>query len=488
MLGAGIDLVSGRVAPSVFDGGTVDSEGATSRVKRSHNVTLWAAVAGVVALVIVAAIVIIKPGASNSPLTVDPAGPSYVSRDPVTGVVTGSLGVTHTDGERLRYAITSNTTTPNGGRLSIDEAAGTFTYTPTQAARLRTDRGLAPGETFVVSVTDGKHDPVSVTVTPPLAPAHLDLGEKPIAVGMHPIDVAVSPDGARVYILNMGGGGTLSVIDTANNAVVGPPIALGLRAPSRFAINPQGTRLYITDVETNTLSVIDTANGTPIGDRIPVGKKPLGVAVSHDGTRVYVSNVDDGTVSVIDTTGNTVIGDPIRVGVAPFGVAVSPDGTRLYVIERGLRVNGAYGQGTVSVIDTATRAVIGPPLRVGAAPEDLAVSPDGAHVYVVNADEGTMSVIDTATNTVVGKPNPVGSFPANVAVSPDGSLAYFTNSGDGTLAVVDTATNEVVASLKVVVTPAPGQGFLYAVALTPNGNRAYVTNYDTGSVPVISFA
>jgi YVTN family beta-propeller protein len=121
------------------------------------------------------------------------------------------------------------------------------------------------------------------------------------------------------------------------------------------------------------------------------------------------------------------------------------------------------------------------------APEDLAVSPDGAHVYVVNADEGTMSVIDTATNTVVGKPNPVGSFPASVAVSPDGSLAYFTNSGDGTLAVVDTATYEVVASLKVVATRAPGEGSLYAVALTPDGNRAYVTNYDTGNVPVISF-
>lgn len=465
----------------------MDSESTTWRVKRSPNVALWAAVAGVVALVIVAAIVIMRPGVSNSPLTADPAGPSYVTRDPVTGVVTGSLGVTDTDGERLRYTITSNTTTPNGGRLSIDEVAGTFTYTPAQAARLRADREFTAGENFVVSVTDDKHHRVSVTVTPPLAPAHLDLGDHPITVGLHPLDAAVSPDGARVYILNSGGGGTVSVVDTANNTGVGSPIGLGLGAPSRFAINPQGTRLYVTDVETNTLSVIDTVNGTVIGDRIPVGKKPLGVAVSHDGTHVYVTNVDDGTVSVVDTTGNTVIGDPIRVGVAPFGVAVSRDGTRLYVIERGVRVDGAYRDGTVSVVDTATKAVIGSPLRVGVAPEDLAVSPDGAHIYVVNADEGTMSVIDTATNTVVGKPNPVGRFPARVAVSPDGSLAYFTNTGDGTLAVVDTASYEVVVRLKVVVTPAAGEGYLYAVALTPDGNRAYVTNYDTGNAPVISF-
>jgi YVTN family beta-propeller protein len=84
--------------------------------------------------------------------------------------------------------------------------------------------------------------------------------------------------------------------------------------------------------------------------------------------------------------------------------------------------------GTVSVIDTATNLVVGSPIRVGANPQSLAVTPDGKHVYVASFGNalgflGSVSVIDTATNMVVATvPGVTGA--TEVAITPDGKHAY----------------------------------------------------------------
>jgi DNA-binding beta-propeller fold protein YncE len=55
------------------------------------------------------------------------------------------------------------------------------------------------------------------------------------------------------------------------------------------------------------VSVIDTAtNSYPVGSPINVGDFPTGVAVTPDGSRVYVTNLDGNTVSVIDTATNAI--------------------------------------------------------------------------------------------------------------------------------------------------------------------------------------
>ncbi len=73
---------------------------------------------------------------------------------------------------------------------------------------------------------------------------------------------------------------------------------------------------------------------------------------------------------------------------------------------------------TVSVIDTATNAVVGSAIPVGDAPRDIAITPDGTKAYVTNQDADTVSVIDTATNTVVGSPITVGDVPFGIAICP----------------------------------------------------------------------
>lgn len=55
--------------------------------------------------------------------------------------------------------------------------------------------------------------------------------------------------------------------------------------------------------------------------------------------------------------------------------------------------------GNVSVIDTATDAVL-TTIEIDRVGTGVAVSPDGAYVYVTGYEQG-VTVIETATNTVV---------------------------------------------------------------------------------------
>lgn len=332
---------------------------------------------------------------------------------------------------------------------SLQPAAGTYywqaTYTPT--------------DTYNTASTSACG--TAITVTAPKTPPT-------VTVGASPVGVAVSPDGAHVYVANYSLG-TVSVIDTATNTV--STISVGGN-PIELALSPDGTRLYVTKPNVNAVIVVDTASGTLV-KTIAVGSKPYGVAVSPDGERVYVANYGGsglGSVSQIDAATNMVTAT-ITVEKGPYGVAVTPDGERVYV-------TNAISD-TVSVIGTATNTVL-KTIAVGNQDAGVAVSPDGKHVYVSNEASSKVSVIDTATNTV-SKTITVGRQPSAVAVSPDGTRVYITNdaSNPGSMSVIDTATNTVLVTIPVETNPD-------GVAVSPDGTRVYVTNEGSGTVSVIA--
>jgi YVTN family beta-propeller protein len=128
------------------------------------------------------------------------------------------------------------------------------------------------------------------------------------------------------------------------------------------------------------------------------------------------------------------------------------------------------GGTAVAVIDTATGAVTGIPVDIGAL--DVAITPDGAFAYVTNgsATLAGISVIDTAMNTVVASV-PVSSNPQGIAITPDGTQAYVANAGAASVQVLDIATNTLIATVLV----SPGRDGPKAVAITPDGSLAYVT-------------
>jgi YVTN family beta-propeller protein len=400
----------------------------------------------------------------NTPPVVT-AAPTVGVPDPVTGKVSGTLGVTDPDGDALSYVVSSGSA---GGAVSFDGSGG-YTYTPTQAARLAA--GATTGvdtDGFTVSVSDGQAA-VAVPVTVTVSPAQVVVGPTVVGVGRSPAGVAVVGD--RAYVTNQGDA-SVSVVNTTTNAVVGI-VAVGV-VPTSAAANAAGTRVYVANQGSNTVSVIDTASNTTIAT-IAVGSKPWGLVVSPNGQRVYVTNSTASSVSVIDTTSNTVTAT-VGVGSYPTLVAVSPDGGRVYVANRL--------SNTVSVIDTATNTAT--TIAGISQPVGIAVAPNGQRLYVTDYDGG-LTVVNTATNTVLTTPTgtriPVGLQPVSVAVSPDSSLAYVANADD-TVSVVDTRTATVVRTLSI--DSAPETGFHF-VALSADGTRLYVTDSADKALRVVAF-
>ena len=281
--------------------------------------------------------------------------------------------------------------------------------------------------------------------------------------GLGPVNVALSPNGARLYVMYRNVNVNPMVIDTATHAIVAEVSLSGLIVSplDAGAVSPDGTRLYLLTIcDTCSMAfglvgVVDTATNA-LAHSIPLGvlSRPVDVAVSPDGSRLYVlDNRFVGTVliDVIDTATNTLLGS---TALGPSGagnrLAISPDGTRLYVT-----VEDPDSVDSVKVMNTATLSVIAT-VPVGRLPVGVAVRPDGAFVYVAISfpffSPNLVSVIDTATNSVVATVR-VGDGPVGVAVSPDGSRVYVTNAGDGTVSVIDTATNSVVATVPVGVLP-----------------------------------
>ena len=100
---------------------------------------------------------------------------------------------------------------------------------------------------------------------------------------------------------------------------------------------------------------------------------------------------------------------------------------------------------------------------------------DGKTVYSANIGSGDVSVIDARTNRVI-RAIPTGRFPSGLAVTPDGASVYVTKELSG-VTVINAANGTVAARLRE---PSP-----FSVAISPNGTRAYVTGLGPGSVTAI---
>lgn len=232
----------------------------------------------------------------------------------------------------------------------------------------------------------------------------------PIAVGPRPTGVAITPDGALAYVAaegNLSSTGQLSVVSTAANQRIQQVASPGA---TDLAVGPDGARVYLVNRRSpGVLRVRDTTIDAWIEPDIPVGGTPTAVALAPDGQRAYVATFDPlngGWVVVVDTAAGAVVGERIRVGFTPQDVAVTPDGTRVLVANRD--------DDSVSIIDTASETVVAT-VPVGGGPLALAVTPDGREAWVANGAGRSVSVIDLDAARVA-QTIPLDGFPAGIAI------------------------------------------------------------------------
>jgi DNA-binding beta-propeller fold protein YncE len=206
-----------------------------------------------------------------------------------------------------------------------------------------------------------------------------------IPVDRHATDIALSPDGRRLYVSSRRGAsyldarGVISVIDTCTSRVV-DKIAAEV-APDSMTMSLNGTRLYATHYHKNALSIIDLR--TRGVSRWVFGDAPIDIAVSPDDAIACVTNLQ--SLTVFNAAANIV--KSAAVGALPRETRLSADGKRAYVLD--------FVRRTILAFDTADNLVVGS-ADVDGHPEAMALAPDGEFLYLTDYRKGVVIVISTA--------------------------------------------------------------------------------------------
>jgi len=227
--------------------------------------------------------------------------------------------------------------------------------------------------------------------------------------GHHAVKVAVDQALGKAWVTSMHGG-SVSVVDLKKGVVL-DTITIGTggaqpphcnpwagecvtegSVPIQVGVDQQRHRVYVASYKENHVTVIDGKKHKVLGARIPVGSVPNGMGINPQTNRVYVANWQDGTVSVINGAKQKVI------ATIPVGSGAQ-EPAHCY---EALKLTGCTRWGSMPI-------------------GDIGVDQKRNRMYVANSNDGTISVIDGKTNAVIGSPVMVTSG----KLLPDGCLDFF---------------------------------------------------------------
>jgi DNA-binding beta-propeller fold protein YncE len=222
-------------------------------------------------------------------------------------------------------------------------------------------------------------------------------------VGRMPFGLALSPDGKRAYVSNVGmfQYSLIPGYDPKKPKKTGlefPPFGFPSDAATKGATVegkeipglgdpnvPDSNSVFVIDIhdpaQPSVLAKVRT--GIPVGAQSVGGSSPGAVVAGKK--EVFVSNATQDSISILDANTNqvkkTVVLEPADTvkglrGVLPFGMALSRDEKTLYVACAGINA--------VAVLDTRKGQVLGF-FPTAWFPARVALSPDNQTLYVANA-------------------------------------------------------------------------------------------------------
>lgn len=256
--------------------------------------------------------------------------------------------------------------------------------------------------------------------------------------GDAPFGVAIDGEG-RIFISQTNSGRLASslypVSDFATRDLGGIPTSVALLGGNRALVTPTGP-------DTNDASVVELSSDRVLG-QVTLDVPAFSVVTAPDSQSAYLGT-NDGRILEFDVASSQVTGS-IDLGVPQSRanhLALNAAGTLLYA--------SSFTTGTISEIDLRSRS-LARLFIVGGEPQGLAVSLDGAELYV--ADEsgtGHINIYNIVGNTLEaslpsGATGSIGG-PFGLALSPDGARVYvgvITTQGPGLIQVIDAGTRTI---------------------------------------------
>ncbi|ULE33674.1 Ig-like domain-containing protein [Mycobacterium sp. IDR2000157661] len=247
-----------------------------------------------------------------------------------------------------------------------------------------------------------------------------------------------------------------SVVDTATGRQVGSTVASVGNQYGGYYANGNQIIVVVQDSSSGTtvarLTAIDLTTGTQVGSTATIGGPVYQLQYTADGSRAFVSQYGNGAVTVLDTATFTTLGTISNLGLYVSDVEFGEDRAVLL----GRSGSSTSNQVTkVAIVDIATGAQLGSTLEVGGY-GSAQFTADGSRVVISTPYSGTTSVavLNASTGAQVGTTvtlvgsgqtniDPTGSRAVMVARTYDSSTNSWTSSR---LAVVDLATGTQIGT------------------------------------------
>lgn len=242
----------------------------------------------------------------------------------------------------------------------------------------------------------------------------------------------------------------------------------------RGAARP-GTTLYVTNTRSDSISVIDTGSLEVVGT-IPLGRgKPNRVVFHPDGRQAWVVYDKSHDLGVVDAESHRLV-RRVKIGGNPYNLAFSPDGRYLYVLDW----SSESSRDEVIAWDLKHERIAWR-VEVSTWPAHAVASRDGRFLYVSGETAGDLTAIDATTGTVVGRLVHGGGDAMGLALAPDGRLLYVAAGENKAILKVDAASLKVVGEI-------PLPGVVHEATLTLDGRFLYTTLRKANRVVVIRTA
>jgi DNA-binding beta-propeller fold protein YncE len=276
-------------------------------------------------------------------------------------------------------------------------------------------------------------------------------------------------------------GATSTILLPTGRRIEAPtgPVATVGTLPEGLALTRDGTRLLVVEggVLPTTLRILDARTLAQRGDVALEGAYgiPL-VDTTGDGAWVAGANTD--SILHVDLAKASVDRE--------IAIAKGCWTTAVVRVRAGLLAAACELTDRVALIDEAAgrvRAVV----DVGANPGALAVSADGARLYVADWGERRVDAIDVASAKVVERFG-VGLHPEALSIAPDGSRLFTANSDDDSISIVDLDHPDRVPTTVPVHFDSSGAygNNLNALAISPDRRRLYASAGAANAIYVFS--